>query len=108
MAFLRFVRIPKHQQFEYKPRYWNPEKEALEQRVKQNQATNTGSIEDVKARLSGGFRAKGYMVNKSYRSEQVKRSNMILLAITAALIFLAYLLLSNYLPDFAKLMESGN
>ena len=37
MAFrISFFRTPKHRVFNYKPRYWNPEKEAFEERIKQS------------------------------------------------------------------------
>ncbi|HOO43237.1 MAG TPA: hypothetical protein P5167_07485 [Bacteroidales bacterium] len=37
MAFrISFFRTPQHRVFNYKPRYWNPEKEAFEERIRQS------------------------------------------------------------------------
>jgi hypothetical protein len=33
MALLRFFRVPKHQQYDYKPRFWDPKKEELQERL---------------------------------------------------------------------------
>lgn len=37
MAFrISFFRTPQHRVFNYRPRYWTPEKEAFEERIKQS------------------------------------------------------------------------
>ncbi len=37
MAFrISFFHTPQHRVFNYRPRYWNPEKEAFEERIKQS------------------------------------------------------------------------
>ena len=100
MALLRFNKLPKHQKYEYKPRFWNPQKEEMEERFKQIDAVKKGDAEAMKARLSANFR-KGYSNDTRFRSRQVMRSNLILLGIIAILVVLSYLFISVYLPKIA-------
>jgi hypothetical protein len=102
MAVFRFLKLPKHQKYEYIPRYWDPQKEELEDRLKRIEGIKSGDAEAVKARLSGGFR-RGYQQggNARFRKQQAKRSNLILLVVIAALIFLTYMFISVYLPEIA-------
>ncbi len=108
MALLRFFRTPKHQQFEYKTRYWDPRKEELEERLKQIDSRKDTSIEATKARISGGFRGKGYIkTDSSYRKQQAQRSNFILLGVVVVLLVVSYLFLAVYLPRIVQLVEQG-
>ena len=106
MAFLRFFKMPKHQQYEYKPRFWDPKKEELQERLKQIEDMKSGGTEGAKARISGGFR-RGYGGSSAGRRKQVMRSNMTLLGIIAVLLLLSYLFISVYLPRIATAIESG-
>ncbi len=106
MAILRFFKLPKHQQYEYKPRYWDPRKEELEERLKQIDAMKAGDAEAMKARLSVNFR-KGYKNDPRFRSRQVLRSNLILLGVIVILVFLSYLFITVYLPRIAEGVGSG-
>ena len=102
MAFLRFTKIPKHQKYDYKPRYWNPREEELQERLQRAEDIKKGDPEAIKARLSGGFR-RGYEQGRDvrFRKQQAIRSNMVLLAVIAVLLFLSYMFLTVYLPDIA-------
>lgn len=111
MAFLKFTRVPKHQQFEYKPRFWNPEKEDLEERLKRADAMKSNDPEAIKARISSSFRNKGYGMGERetfYRRRETKRSNFMLFAIIAILLIVSYFFLTTYLPHWASLFESGS
>ncbi len=105
MAFLRFNKVPKNQQFEYKPRYWNPEKEELEERLKRIEMMQGTDTEAMKNRISSGLRSRSYS-NTSYRRQQVMRSNVILFAVVVGLILASFLLLTKYLPKLARFLES--
>ena len=35
MGIPRFIKLPSHKRFEYSPRYWDPEKEEREERIRQ-------------------------------------------------------------------------
>jgi hypothetical protein len=104
---LRFFKVPKHQQFDYKTRYWDPRKEELEERLKKVEERNKNSIEATKARISSGFRNKGYKVDGSFRRRQAMRSNMILIVVITILLLLSYLLLTVYLPRIVQMIENN-
>ena len=106
MALLRFFKRPKHQQYEYKPRYWDPKKEELEERLKQIEDMQGNDTEAVKARLSSGLR-RGYVKDQSIRKTQVMRSNMMLLIIIVALVLVSYLVLTVYLPKMVQMMDAS-
>ena len=56
MALMSFFKTPKNQKFDYKPRYWDPKKEALEERLSKYKEENKGDTKAVKARLRRGFK----------------------------------------------------
>ncbi len=106
MALFSIFKGPKNQQFEYKPRYWNPRKENLEERIR-NQEADPSDPEALKARISAGFRrGSGYGYQKQ-KNQDIKRSNMFLIAIIITLLFISYLFLSVYLPEIVEAVE-GN
>ena len=107
MAVLRFFRVPKHQQYDYKPRYWDPKREELDERLKQIEERAGSDPQAIKARLSGGGFRRGYQADGRYRQRHVLRSNIILLSIVVVLIIFSYLFLSVYLPRIVNILETG-
>ncbi len=107
MAFLKIFRVPKHQKYDYKPRFWNPQKEALDDRLAQIEAMKNGGIEATKSRISGGFK-RGYAANYKAKRKQVFKSNMMLMGIIVLLLIASYLLISKYLPMIATSLEGGS
>lgn len=105
MALLRFFNLPKHQQYDYKPRYWDPKKEELEERLKRLEKIQSGGAEGARARISGGFR-RGFSLDSKARSRQVRRSNLMLIGIVVALVVLSYVMLSVYLPQIVDMLET--
>ncbi|GJM05734.1 MAG: hypothetical protein DHS20C09_17300 [marine bacterium B5-7] len=102
MAVFRFFRLPKHQKYDYIPRYWDPRQEELEERLQRIEDIKNGDAEAIKARLSGGFKRGGYQQgNVRFRRSQAKRSNLILLGVLVMLLFLSYMFISVYLPEIA-------
>jgi hypothetical protein len=97
-------RVPKHQQFEYKPMYYDPKKEELQERLKQLEDLQQQDVEGTKARISSGLRG-GYLSDQTYRRNQVLRSNLTLIAVIAMLAILGYFVLSVYLPELTKMLE---
>ena len=83
MALMKFFKTPKNQKFDYKPRYWDPKKEALEERMSKYKAENKGDTKAVKNRLRKGFKGKGasmgFRETREIRSKELKRSNRVLL-----------------------------
>ncbi len=102
--FKGLSRLPKNRQYTYHPRYWNPQKEELQERLKKAELRKKGDKDAIKERISSGFR-RGYKMDTSYRRQRVVRSNLTLVAIIVMLLFLAYYGLGVYLP---KILEALN
>ncbi|MCI5082182.1 MAG: hypothetical protein MRY78_10825 [Saprospiraceae bacterium] len=107
MALLRFFRQPKHQRYDYKPRFWDKDKEALEERIKRIEQMQNSDPEAIKSRLEGSFKRGGYLADNNFRRAQVRRSNYILIAIIAALILFSYVFLSLYLPRIVEALGTN-
>ena len=109
MALFRMFKVPKHQRYEYKPRYWNPEKEDLQERLKRVEEIKNQDLnpESVKRRISGSFKSgRGWDPGaRTARNQALRRSNIRLLLWIVALFYLAYLILTVYLPRLIELVE---
>ena len=103
MGIFNFGKRIKHRQFEYIPRYYDPDKEELENRLKKykREASDT---ELSKQRIRGGFRRK-YRVENDYTKRSVRRSNRILLMTIGILLLLTYLFITEYLPKIIAAFE---
>ena len=104
MALPRFFRTPKPQKFGYVPRFYNPEKEELEKRVRRAESREPGDSESMKMRISSGFKARG-KGGKRPRSKAVLRSNLILVAIVVLLVLFSYVILVEYTPALIQFVE---
>lgn len=99
-------RLPKNQQFNYKPRYWDPKEEERQEREKRLEMLSKGGTEAMKERISGTFRRGGSgAVQGSYRNRQVAKSNFVLIAVVAGLLFVCYLMLMVYLPRLEAMLS---
>lgn len=100
-------RTPKHRKYDYIPRYYDPEKEEREERIRKAELMADDSIEGMKSRISskmkyGGSGMKEY---ESHRKKALRRSNFTLLAIIIILIFAAFIAMEIYLPSLMKSLE---
>ena len=107
MALLRFFKVPKHQRYDYKPRFYDPKKEELQKRLKEIEGAKKGEIEATKSRISNGMR-RGYARNYQTKRQQMLRSNMILLGVVLVLLLVSYLFLTKYLPQIVQSLEGAN
>jgi len=107
MALPRFFKLPKNQKFDYKPRYWDPRKEAMEERLSKNKEKKKGDTTAVKSRISSAFRSRGssYKADREMRAKANRKSNRILFFTILILIFITYLLFNTYLEEIIKMME---
>lgn len=98
MALFNFFNQTKHRKFEYIPRYYNPEKEDLENRLRKHQKAEKGSIEDVKLNIQAGLRnraPRGGGFNLKY--------SLLVMLIIAILLLISIYLLSAYMPKFIEI-----
>lgn len=104
MALFNIFKVPKHQKYRYIPRYWDPDKEDLEERVRQATEKTTSGPEDMKARISRGFQRRASYRGNAARQAN-RRSNMMLFIIIIALVFLAFIVLTRNFPLLEKLLQ---
>lgn len=90
-------KLPRHYRFEYTPRYYDPEKERIQQMtVDYNKTDDVGSA--LKSQISKGFRKGGQASRiqfQTQRSVQSTASNKRLFYIIIALATITYLALES-------------
>ena len=104
MAFLNPFKTPKHQKYKYIPRYWEPEKEDLEERVRQATPGQKNDPADMKGRISRGFSRRAHIRGNTAAGDY-RKSALRLMLIIAALVILSYILIVKYLPVIEKALE---
>jgi len=106
MALFGFGKRPKHKSFEYTPRYYDPDKEDLKNRLSKYDESTKNDPEAIKARIKGGFSKP---ITRSYESDAykkaLKRSNKVVLIVTLILLTLTLFFLLEYLPNFIDAFE---
>ncbi|MBX2929355.1 MAG: hypothetical protein KF852_16085 [Saprospiraceae bacterium] len=98
MALFNFLKTVKPIQFDFKPRYYDEEKEARAKRLKELEDRRSTDVEDIKERISNGFRRGADLSAMHDRRKQVMRSNIIVMALIVILALVAYLFINVYLP----------
>ena len=96
----RMFRTPNPQRFEYRPRFYDPVKEELEERVNQSIMAKQGEKEAVKERISRGLRHRSG--SKGISTEGALRSNILVLFIVVILVIMAFGLLNS--PSILRLL----
>lgn len=102
MALFNFLKTTKPVQFDFKPRFYNEEKEARQQRLKELEGLSEHDTEGMKNRIAGGFRRSTDMSALHLRRKMVLRSNLMVMALVMLLALGAFLLLNVYLPGWLK------
>ena len=90
MGVPRFIKLPSHKRFEYTPRYWDPEKEERDERIRQIKAEMGIEIPSDPNRSTikrGSFR----QAHQKTKVRASRSSNIRLIVILAALLLIAYL-----------------
>ncbi|RLD50335.1 MAG: hypothetical protein DRI97_17185 [Bacteroidetes bacterium] len=91
MGLPRFIKLQGNKQFSYSPIYWDPEKEARDERIrgiKQEMGVEVPSDPNRSTIKRGSFRTAG----KKAKVKASRTSNIRLLVILAILLLLAYLI----------------
>lgn len=99
MALFNFLKTVKPIQFDFKPRYYDEEKEARAKRLKELEDRRSTDVEDIKERISNGFRRGADLSAMHDRRKQVMRSNIIVMALIVILALAAYVFINFYVPS---------
>lgn len=95
----------KPREFGFKPRFYDPVREELEQRLSSYKSTKSSEdIDQVKDRIRRGLKSRSRGDVSELRSQQSKQSNIRLIMVIVFLFFLSYLLLSS--NKVLRLIES--
>lgn len=93
MGVPRFIKLPSYKRFNYTPRYWDPEKEERESRIrmiKHDMGIIDMPSDPLRTTIKrGSFR----QVRQKAKVKAGRSSNIRLLIILAVLLLLAYLIL---------------
>ncbi len=108
MGIFKFLKPPTHQQFSYKPRYWDPKKEESEQRRERIRVLERGGVDGMKERIRGGFKkgAGGSVASSTYRNQRVQRSNGTLFMVIIGLLVVSYFAIEVYFPDLSHWLDT--
>ncbi|MBK7409677.1 MAG: hypothetical protein IPJ40_17500 [Saprospirales bacterium] len=103
---MRFFKPPPHQRYVYKPRFWDPDKEGLRERLDWASGEKKEDAEILKSRIADHFarRSSRGSVDSGYRAREVSRSNFRLVLVLAVIILLTYLVLMA-LPGYLVMFE---
>jgi hypothetical protein len=104
MSLPRFFKQPKHQRFDYIPRFYDPDKEDLE-RKKKIYNSEHNEKDAMKSRISQGLRRKAaYQAGDSYK-KQNRKIGYLRLLILAILILLIFVFMQSYLPQILEMIS---
>ena len=87
MRFSGFIKLPKHRQFNYTPRYYDERKEKLEEKSVENDSKNI--IKEDKKRMSD------YYFAKAKYSKQQSIIRRLIISVTIVLLVIAIYLASD-------------
>lgn len=93
----------KHKSFSYKPRYYDPAKEELDQRMAPYRNTDKNDPELAKARIRQGFQGK-LPKDRSVVKKLNFSSNLRLVLIIGILLMMVYMLLTS--DSIQKILET--
>lgn len=90
MGIPRFFKIPQHNSFDYQPLYWDPKKEAREERINRIKAELGQEVE--LGRKSTMITRGSFRQNYGNLRRKGKESNIRLIIIISVLLLISYLL----------------
>ena len=99
MGFISFNKTPKHQRFNYVPRYYDADKEDLEERVRLAKG-EAGNADLTKSRIRSGFKRRSRAGSTNPSAKTAVR----FLLIIAILVLFTYLILTS--NSIVRLIES--
>ncbi len=102
MSLFGFNKRTKHRNFDYIPRFYDPQKEELEERLKKYDDKDIDKTELAKNRIQAGLRAK-YRVDETYKSQVKSKSNRTLLYIIIILTLLSIVIIRS--SKFIEFLE---
>lgn len=91
--FGRMFKTPNHKQFDYRPRFYDPIKDELEERVRAHEARGVDEREARMMRINQGMRRN--QGRSTIRAKSTVRSNIMIALIVFILALLAFFILGD-------------
>lgn len=88
---ISFIKLPGHKRFEYTPRYWDPEKEDREERIREIKR-EMGVEVPFDSNRSTTIRRGSFRQRQKQKTKATRASNIRLIVILAVLFIIAYLI----------------
>lgn len=88
---ISFIKLPRYKRFEYTPRYWDPEKEKREERIREIKREMGVEIPFDSNRTTT-IRRGSFRQRQKQKAKASRASNIRLMVILAALFLIAYLI----------------
>ena len=96
----RMFNTPKHQRYNYKPRYYDAKKEELEHRINRSKSAKAGDKEAIQSRISANMRRYR---NRKTASKLTAQSNARLGLIALILGIMLFYGMQYYMPYFESM-----
>jgi hypothetical protein len=94
---MNMFRTPKHQKFIYHPRYYDPEKEELMERIRSARGDQDSDIDNMKARIGKNYQSR-YQRRKESARKTIRNTNVRVFVIFLVLLIFTYFLLVEFMP----------
>ena len=104
MALFGMFKHTKHQKFEYKPRFYDEQKERVEEVKAKYSTEHSGNTELSKSRLRKGFRRRFEGEREVVKSSNRKANTRVLIILVILIVWFAYLIM-KYLPNIVRLLS---
>lgn len=87
-------KTPGHQKFKYRPKYYDPVKEELDERVRNKEIRSYDDKDALRMRISEGM--KRNQTHSKMRSKSTIKANITIALIATILAMMAFLVLGNF------------
>ena len=104
MALFGIFKKTLHQRFEYKPRYYDEQKERLSEIASKYSGKQPADTELVKSRIKKGFRRRFEGERDEITSENRKANTRVLIILILLIVLVGYFIL-KYLPRIVALLS---
>ncbi len=102
--FSRFVKNIEPRRFTYETRFYDAEKEDLENRLARLKNSQGKDVDAMKLRIADGLKMR-HSGNREWKSKLTRRSNMRLVLILGILMIMVLILLGMYWPLIEKYLQ---
>ncbi len=103
MAIGGFFKLPKHKQFDFKPRYYNADKEEFDERVRQSEIDSTGKsdrkyVPNIKGKM------RRHLIDQKMSPSPYSKIRKMVIGISVFMLFIVF----YYLIDFYGILIDSN